>query len=199
MASSLLKFLACCMLLASTIGASVVKPESRKIDHLLAKKAGTTTSHPTDPTGFSEAQLSVIGKTVSDALASWRPPQQDTPSPPVVASEGTPGSASPLGLDRPLDEALEGKITRAPSIAPKTALLVNTASPHTAHRAFIVTTCASTSTESPSSLHLPPRLPKMRRLPSRSPVSRRNLRRPAPRQQKPSSGSPSCTVKGRQR
>ncbi|XP_048584679.1 uncharacterized protein LOC116618769 isoform X1 [Nematostella vectensis] len=40
MASSLLKFLACCMLLASTIGASVVKPESRKIDHLLAKKAG---------------------------------------------------------------------------------------------------------------------------------------------------------------
>ncbi|XP_048583293.1 uncharacterized protein LOC116612504 isoform X1 [Nematostella vectensis] len=71
-----------------------------------------TTSHPTDPTGFSEAQLSVIRKTVSDALASWRPPQQDTPSPPVVASEGTPGSASPLVLDRPLDEALEGKITR---------------------------------------------------------------------------------------
>ncbi|XP_048578830.1 uncharacterized protein LOC125560693 isoform X2 [Nematostella vectensis] len=109
-----------------------------------------TTSHPTDPTGFSEAQLSVIRKTVSDALASWRPPQQDIPSPPVVASEGTPGSASPLVLDRPLDEALEGKITRAPSIAPKTALLVNTASPHTAHRAFLVTTCASTSTESPA-------------------------------------------------
>ncbi|KAK3732476.1 hypothetical protein QZH41_003779 [Actinostola sp. cb2023] len=69
---------------------------------------------------FSPEQVAVIQETIQASLAAWQPPQAQQPAyqlpqlaqarsvnPPTHA-----GTASPIGLDRPLDEALQDKLIR---------------------------------------------------------------------------------------
>lgn len=88
---------------------------SSSLDELF-DDSGDTTAHTAEQSAFNPVQRAaieaIVVESVSNAFAAFRSPERSAVTPQDIRSPRAHGTASPLGLSRPVDRNLENKILR---------------------------------------------------------------------------------------